>query len=122
MRSKSSTSSFHGGPSDFPPGRRFPNPQRDMKVMRARTIAEGISRLCEVTTALILVIVCVINLTQVIGRYLVGYSLPWGEEVMRYIMMWLMMLGGVSCLYRCGRVSDLVEILGLRPPSMGIWA
>lgn len=73
--------------------------------MRARTIAKGISRLCETATALILVIVCIINLTQVIGRYLVGYSLPWGEEVMRYVMMWLMMLGSVSCLYRCEHMA-----------------
>jgi TRAP-type C4-dicarboxylate transport system permease small subunit len=53
-----------------------------------------------VSAGLILLTVSLINVGQVLGRYVFGFSLPWAEEVMRYVMMWLMMLGGVACIYR----------------------
>ncbi|QYK43493.1 MAG: TRAP transporter small permease [Paracoccaceae bacterium] len=41
-----------------------------------------------------------LNLTQVGGRYLFGTGFSWTEEVMRYAMIWLMMLGSVACIFR----------------------
>jgi TRAP-type C4-dicarboxylate transport system permease small subunit len=62
--------------------------------------ARGLAQSCEVLAGLLLLAVTAINLTQVTGRYLFASSLPWGEEIMRYTMIWVMMLGGVACFWR----------------------
>ncbi|MBL4917880.1 TRAP transporter small permease [Tabrizicola sp. DMG-N-6] len=41
-----------------------------------------------------------LNLTQVGGRYFFSTGFSWTEEVMRYSMIWLMMLGSVACIFR----------------------
>ena len=47
------------------------------------------------------VLVCVgINLVQVACRYFFYVPLPWSEEVMRYAMVWVAMLGAVAALGR----------------------
>ncbi|MBO3761500.1 TRAP transporter small permease [Ciceribacter sp. L1K22] len=68
--------------------------------MTTKTLSRTLARACELLAAAILLVVCLINFTQVGGRYLMGSSLSWGEETMRYIMMWLMMLGSVTAVYR----------------------
>ncbi|EAR53156.1 C4-dicarboxylate transport system permease small protein [Oceanicola granulosus HTCC2516] len=40
-----------------------------------------------------------LNFWQVGGRYVFGSSLRWAEEVMRYGMVWVMMLGGTAAIY-----------------------
>lgn len=68
--------------------------------MTINQISKGLAVTCEGIAAAILLFVCLVNFTQVGGRYIFGTSLSWGEEVMRYVMMWLMMLGSVSAVYR----------------------
>jgi TRAP-type C4-dicarboxylate transport system permease small subunit len=78
--------------------------------MKTRTASRALARSCEFLAAAILLVVCLINLTQVGGRYLLGSSLSWGEETMRYLMMWLMMLGSVTAVYR----SEHMAVEGLQ--------
>lgn len=73
--------------------------------MTMKTLSRSLAGVCEVLAAAILLVVCLINFTQVGGRYLMGSSLSWGEETMRYIMMWLMMLGGVTAVYRAEHMA-----------------
>ena len=73
--------------------------------MTTRTLSRSLARICELAAAAILLVVCLINFTQVGGRYLMGTSLSWGEETMRYIMMWLMMLGSVTAVYRAEHMA-----------------
>ncbi len=70
-----------------------------------RSAARGLAVGCEVIAALILIAVTCINLAQVVGRYFIGTSIPWAEEIMRYVMMWLMMLGSVACIYRAEHMA-----------------
>ena len=74
--------------------------ERGNSIMTVRDVSRTLARTCEILAAAILLVVCLINFTQVGGRYIVGTSLSWGEETMRYIMMWLMMLGSVTAVYR----------------------
>lgn len=69
------------------------------------TLARRLAVSCEVAAGIILAVVSAINLAQVLGRYLFASSFPWAEEVMRYVMMWLMMLGGTACIYRCEHMA-----------------
>nr|CAD6436266.1 TRAP transporter small permease [Rhizobium sp. Q54] len=84
--------------------------------MRISDVSRGLARGCELIAAAILLVVCLINFTQVGGRYLLGTSLSWGEETMRYIMMWLMMLGSVAAVYRLEHmaVEGLQDIVSLK--------
>ena len=66
--------------------------------MSLRRLSRGLSRCCETLAALILAIVCLLNLSQVLGRYAFGSSLGWAEETMRYSMMWVMMLGSARII------------------------
>ena len=66
----------------------------------AKLAARGLARTTEVVAALLMILVTVLNLTQVGGRYLFSTGFVWTEEVMRYSMIWLMMLGSVACIYR----------------------
>jgi len=57
-------------------------------------------RACEWLAA-IGVLVCVgLNLAQVTFRYFLYAPLPWSEEVMRYAMIWVAMLGATAALGR----------------------
>lgn len=67
--------------------------------MLLRRISYLLARNCELTAGAIFAIVCVINVAQVFGRYMLGSSLSWAEEIMRYSMVWVMMLGSTTAIY-----------------------
>ena len=54
---------------------------------------------------LILIVVTILNLTQVVGRYAFNAGFSWTEETMRYLMVWLMMLGSVACIFRAEHMA-----------------
>lgn len=57
-------------------------------------------RACEWLAA-IGIFVCVgLNLAQVVFRYFLYAPLPWSEEVMRYSMIWVAMMGAAAALGR----------------------
>ncbi len=66
----------------------------------ARRAAVLLARTTEILATLLLITVTVLNLTQVVGRYAFGIGFSWTEELMRYLMIWLMMLGSVAAIYR----------------------
>ena len=59
-----------------------------------------LTRATETLATLLLIVVTALNLTQVGGRYLFNTGFSWTEEYMRYLMIWLMMLGSVACIFR----------------------
>ncbi|MGP9791661.1 TRAP transporter small permease [Roseinatronobacter sp. NSM] len=71
----------------------------------------------EIIAGLLLIAVTVLNLTQVGGRYFFSTGFSWTEEVMRYSMIWLMMLGSVACIFRLEHMG--IEVLeGLVRPNL----
>lgn len=65
-----------------------------------RMTVVGIVRASEWLAA-IGVLVCIgLNLAQVTFRYFLYAPLPWSEEVMRYAMIWVAMLGATAALGR----------------------
>lgn len=66
----------------------------------ATIVARLLARSTEIIAGLLMIAVTVLNLTQVGGRYLFNTGFSWTEEVMRYSMIWLMMLGSVACIFR----------------------
>ncbi len=83
---------------------------------RAATVAARLlARSTEIAAALLMIVVTILNLTQVGGRYLFSTGFSWTEEVMRYSMIWLMMLGSVACIFRAEHMGiETLEAL-VRP-------
>lgn len=54
---------------------------------------------------MLLIVVTALNLTQVTGRYAFNTGFSWTEEAMRYLMIWLMMLGSVACIFRAEHMA-----------------
>ncbi|WP_205518682.1 TRAP transporter small permease [Pseudotabrizicola algicola] len=61
-----------------------------------------------------MIFVTVLNLTQVGGRYFFSVGFSWTEEVMRYSMIWLMMMGSVACIFRAEHMG--IEALEAKVP------
>lgn len=66
----------------------------------AKRAALLLARATETVATLLLITVTILNLTQVVGRYAFSIGFSWTEELMRYLMIWLMMLGSVAAIYR----------------------
>lgn len=82
----------------------------------ALDMARRLTRVTEFAATLLLIIVTVLNLTQVTGRYAFNTGFSWTEEAMRYLMVWLMMLGSVACIFRAEHMA-LQTLENLVAPS-----
>ncbi len=67
---------------------------------RALILSRLLARSTEIIATILLIVVTVLNLTQVGGRYFFNTGFSWTEEAMRYCMIWLMMMGSVACIFR----------------------
>lgn len=78
--------------------------------------ARFLARTTEILATLLIIVVTCLNLTQVSGRYMFNMGFSWTEEYMRYLMIWLMMLGSVACIFRAEHMG--IEFLeGLAGPE-----
>lgn len=88
-----------------------------------RRINEVLERAAVAVIALMMAIMCLVIFAQVVGRYSVKFSLPWSEELSRFLMVWIAMLGGAVAARRRMHVGfeALVEALpsGLRTGVQG---
>ena len=82
----------------------------------AFTLAQFLTRTTEIAATVLLIIVTSLNLTQVIGRYAFNTGFSWTEEAMRYLMVWLMMLGSVACIFRAEHMA-LATLESMVAPS-----
>jgi TRAP-type C4-dicarboxylate transport system permease small subunit len=72
--------------------------------------AKILSRLTEDLSGLLLGAIVVVNVLQVVFRYLIGAPLGWTEEVMRYSVVWLTFLAATAALYRGEHM--VIDVLG----------
>jgi TRAP-type C4-dicarboxylate transport system permease small subunit len=52
-----------------------------------------------------LIILCIIVFTNVISRYIFDYSPVWGDELPRYMMVWITFIGMAHCVRKGAHVS-----------------
>jgi len=88
-----------------------------------RGITKAMSRLCELLRkvsmgALVLIgaVMSVIVLLQIIFRFLIHVPFPWSEELARYLMIWMGMLGAFVAL-REGRHIGVSLFVDRLPPA-----
>lgn len=81
-------------------------------IQLAKRLARLLARSTEIVATILMIVVTALNLTQVTGRYIFNTGFSWTEEAMRYLMIWLMMLGGVACIFRVEHMAvETVENL-----------
>ena len=56
-------------------------------------LSHSLDKFCKVAGVLLLIIVAGASIIQVFGRYVMGYSPVWAEELSRYGFVWMNMLG-----------------------------
>jgi TRAP-type C4-dicarboxylate transport system permease small subunit len=62
--------------------------------------AGSLARACEVFAALLVGVAIVVNLAQVLWRYVLNDPLKCSEEVMRYTMAWVAFVAGSAAVFR----------------------
>ena len=55
-------------------------------------LSDGIALFSEIACGIMLIIITCCLFANVIGRYILQHSLPWAEEVSRYLIIWMAML------------------------------
>jgi TRAP-type C4-dicarboxylate transport system permease small subunit len=57
-------------------------------------------RVPQIVIGTLLIIAIAINFANVVGRYVFGAAIFWAEEIMIYLVIWSVFLGGVAIAYR----------------------
>jgi C4-dicarboxylate transporter DctQ subunit len=70
--------------------------------------------ICSVSLA----IVTVLTFSNVIGRYVIGTSIPWSEEVCKFFVIWIC-FGGAAYAYRVGANIGVTYFVHKLPPKAG---
>ena len=65
-----------------------------------QSLARALVRLTESAAAVLVFALVVVNLLQVVFRYVVASPLGWTEEFMRYAVVWVVFLASGAVLYR----------------------
>jgi len=86
-----------------------------------RRIATRIERLLDGVMALALVVMLCSMLYQVFGRYVLQHAPGWSEELARYLMVWLTMLGS-ACVLRSGGHISVTTVTDRLSPAALTWA
>ena len=99
-------------------------PDPDRPGNAADSLADRFESLLDAALALMLFVMAVSVVWQVLGRYLFDRAPSWSEEVARYLMVWVTMVGSAALLRRDGHigVSVLVDATParLRPPLLAV--
>ncbi|MCK9356735.1 MAG: TRAP transporter small permease [Dehalococcoidia bacterium] len=81
------------------------------------SVVTGIVRALKVACTVLMATFVVIVLTAVFFRYVVNDSLTWGEQVARYLFIWMIMLG-MPILYH-EKANVCFDMLVTKVPAMG---
>lgn len=85
--------------------------------------AARLERTLDHLIALLLAVCAATIVWQVFGRYVLGRSPSWSEEVARMSVAWLTMLGAAACLRDGGHiaVTALIDALPPGPRAAALW-
>lgn len=82
-----------------------------------RRLNAGLERTALAFVVAALGVMCVVVFAQVFGRYVVHYSLPWSEELSRFLMVWVSMLGSAVAARRRMHVGFDALVARLPAPA-----
>ena len=77
--------------------------------------ADGIDRWLDRVVGALLALITASLIYQVFGRYVLGRSPGWSEEVARFAIVWLTMFGTAACLRSGGHIAITVLLDAVSP-------
>lgn len=86
----------------------------------AARLAARLERLLDGLMAVALVVMLGSMLYQVFGRYVLDHAPSWSEELSRYLMVWLTMLGSSAVLRSGGHISVTTLTDNLSPGALAV--
>ena len=86
----------------------------------ASRLAARLERLLDVLMAVALVLMLCSMLYQVFGRYVLDHAPSWSEELSRYLMVWMTMLGSAAVLRSGGHITVTTLTDSLRPTALAV--
>jgi TRAP-type C4-dicarboxylate transport system permease small subunit len=89
-------------------------------VKPAERLAQGIERLLDALLAVMLLIMVTAIFYQIFGRYVLGRAPSWGEELARYLMVYVTMLGSAAELRKGGHITVTTMTDRLGPKGLRI--
>lgn len=86
-----------------------------------RKILDALNVLTEYAVSALLIVMVVVVFLQVIFRFILRASLPWSEELSRYVMVWIAFLGAAIGVRRKSHIGVEALIIIL-PKNWQKWA
>ena len=80
-----------------------------------KKVGDGVYQFLRVCLLVILSVMTVVGFLQVIFRYLLKIPLPWAEELIRYLFVWMTLVGGAIAVR--SRAHIAMELLVSRLPA-----
>lgn len=87
---------------------------------RAARLAARLESLLDGLMAVALVVMLASMLYQVFGRYVLDHAPSWAEELARYLMVWMTMLGSAAVLRGAGHISVTTLVDSLPPAALAV--
>ncbi len=83
---------------------------------RLQVLSRGANRVTEGLMAVLLAALTLLLGAQIAGRFVFGYSLPWSDELARFLLVWISFLG-VSAAARRGVHPAIDGAVRALPPA-----
>jgi TRAP-type C4-dicarboxylate transport system permease small subunit len=91
-----------------------------MPAPRAARLAAVLEHLLDGLTVVALVVMVCAMSYQVFGRYVLGHAPSWSEELARYLMVWMTMLGSAAVLRSSGHIAVTTVTDRLPPVALAV--
>ena len=88
--------------------------------MKAASLARGIERALDVFLGAAIAVMVGSMIWQVMGRYVFGHAPGWSEELARFMMLWVTMLGSAAALRSGGQLA-VTSFLDCLPEAGRAW-
>lgn len=82
--------------------------------------ARGLERTLDAVLALMLTVLVASLVWQVFGRYVLDSAPGWSEELARFLMVWVTMLGSAAVMREHGHISVAVLVDALPPRARSV--
>lgn len=88
--------------------------------MSAAALARGIERALDVLLGVGVAVMVGSMIWQVVGRYVFSHAPGWSEELARFLMLWITMLGAAAALRGGGHLAVTVLADALAPRLLSV--
>lgn len=85
-----------------------------------RKMLDRVNALAEYAVCALLAVMVVVVFLQVIFRFVIRSSLPWSEEMARYLMVWIVFLGASIGVKRKSHIG-VEALVSLLPDTLRRW-